>query len=271
MQTTHFVRNGPLSTAYQEAGRGRALLLVHGYTGSKLDFQDQLDWFADLRRVIAYDQRGHGESSNHRPYDFDALVADLLGLLDVLEIERCDLLGHSLGGMVALRAVLEAPQRFESLVLMDTAADSLPDMSAEAREHLNALVTEQGCTALLPRMREVSPSPAQRRGIDFLGDEEHWRRIGVKLEQMDPLAFTELGPLLRNQPSLLDRLPAIECPTTVIVGEHDSAFVEPSAVLAERLPCARLVTIPDAAHSPQYENPDSWRDAVREHLQNHNG
>lgn len=269
MQTSHFVRNGPLSTAYHEVGSGHPFLLVHGYTGSKLDFQDQLEWFADLRRVIAYDQRGHGESSNQRPYEFDVLVADLLRLLDALEIERCDLLGHSLGGMVAMRAVLEAPRRFDSLILMDTAAGRLPEMPAETRTRLNALVAEQGCAALLPRMREAQPTPAQQRGIDYLGEEEHWRRIGVKLAQMDPLAFAELGPLLRNQPPLLERVSAIECPATVIVGEHDTAFVEPSAVLAERLPSARLVTIPDAAHSPQYENPDAWRSAVREHLGSH--
>jgi 2-succinyl-6-hydroxy-2,4-cyclohexadiene-1-carboxylate synthase len=269
MYTTHFVANGPLFTAYHQAGNGHPLLLVHGYTGSKLDFHDQLEWFADLRRVIAYDQRGHGESSNHQPYNFDVLVQDLMGVLDTLEIERCDLLGHSLGGMVAMRAVLAAPQRFSSLILMDTAAESLPAMPDHVRERLDAQVSEQGCAALLPRMREAQPSAAQQRGIDFLGEEEHWRRIEVKLEQMDPLAFSQLGPLLREQPPLLDRVSGIECPTTVIVGEHDTAFVEPSAVLAQRLPRARLVTIPDAAHCPQYENAEAWQQAVRKHLETH--
>jgi pimeloyl-ACP methyl ester carboxylesterase len=269
MYTTHFVGNGPVTTAYQETGSGHPFVLVHGYTGSKLDFHDQLEAFADLRRVIAYDQRGHGETSNHQPYDFDVLVDDLLRLLDVLEIDRCDLLGHSLWGMVAMRAVLAAPQRFDSLILMDTAAGSLPPMPAELRARLNTLVSEEGCAALLPRMRELQATPAQQRGIDYLGEDEHWRRIAVKLEQMDPLAFTELGPLLRDQPPLLDRLDGIACPTTVIVGEHDTAFVEPSAVLAERLLRGRLVTIPDAAHCAQYENADAWRGAVREHLERH--
>lgn len=269
IQTTHFMPNGPLCTACFDIGGGHPFVLVHGFTGSKLDFQDQLPWFADLRRVIAYDQRGHGETSNHRPYDFDELVADLLRLLTVLEIDRCDLLGHSLGGMVAMRAVLAAPERFDSLILMDTAAGTLPDMPRETRERLNALVTEQGCAALLPWMRATEPTPAQQRGIDYLGPEEHWRRIEVKLEQMDPLAFKELGPLLRNQPSLIDRLGEITCPTTIIVGEHDTAFLEPSKELAEHLPRGRLVTLAGAAHSPQYESAEAWRQAVREHLESH--
>ena len=269
MHITHFVRNGPLTTGYQEVGSGHPFVLVHGYTGSKLDFQDQLEWFADLRRVIAYDQRGHGESSNQQPYDYDVLVEDLLRLLDVLAIDRCDLLGHSLGGMVAMRAVLAAPERFSSLILMDTAADSLPAMPERVREKLDALVAEHGCAALLDRARDSQPTPAQQRGIDYLGEAEHWRRLSVKLQQMDPVAFRELGPLLRHQPPLLDRVQAIACPATVLVGEHDTAFLEPSADIAARLPRARLVTIPHAAHSPQYENADAWRAAVREHLKSH--
>lgn len=269
MLTSHFVRNGPLVTAYHETGSGHPFVLVHGYTGSKLDFQDQLEWFGDLRRVIAYDQRGHGESSNQAPYDFDVLVQDLLRLLDVQNIARCDLLGHSLGGMVALRTVLAAPHRFTSLVLMDTAAGSLPDMSADARESLNDLVMEHGCAALIPRMQKAEPSPAARRGIEFLGEHEHWRRIEVKLAQMDPLAFRDLGPLLRNQPSLDNRLHEITCPVTVIVGEHDTPFLEPSRLLAARLPRAKLEIVPDAAHSPQYERADVWRAGVRDHLLAH--
>ncbi len=267
MHTTHFVSNGELTMAYQEAGAGPAFLLVHGFTGSKLDFQDQLPWFADLRRSIACDQRGHGETSNQQPYRLDAMVDDLVGLLDVLAIDDCDLLGHSLGGMVALRAVLAYPDRFRSLILMDTAPAPLPLWDQQTRASLARLVTEQGCEALLAPSRQATPSPAQQRGIDFLGADEHWRRIGVKLEQMDPLAFCDLMAELAEHDSLVDKLGAVRCPTTVIVGEFDVPFLEPAALLAERIRDARLVTIPEADHSPQYENPEAWRMAVREHLE----
>lgn len=267
MHATHFVRNGRLLTAYHETGSGRPFVLVHGYTGSKLDFHDQLDDFADLRRVIAYDNRGHGESSNQAPYDLDTLAEDLISLLDALAIDRCDLLGHSLGGMVAMRAVLSHPERFDSLILMDTSAAAIPAMPEKVRRRMYELVTERGCAALLPQMREAPPTPAQRRGVDYLGEAEHWRRITTKLEQMDPLAFTELGARMRDQTPVVDRLGAIGCPTTVIVGEHDTAFLEPSAALAGAIPGARLVTIDGAAHSPQYENADAWREAIRRHLE----
>lgn len=266
MQTIHFVRNGDLTVAYQEAGDGAPFVLVHGFTGSKLDFQDQLPWFADQRRVIAYDQRGHGETSNQQPYTFDAMVDDLIGLLDVLDLERCDLLGHSLGGMIALRAVLAQPARFRSLVLMDTAPAPSALWSEDTRRELAALVSREGCEALLTRFREVAPTPAQQRGIDYLGADEHWRRLGVKLQQLDELAFTELMTELSGHASVADRLADIACPTTVIVGEHDRPFLEPARLLAERIPDARLITIEGADHSPQYENAQAWRRAVSEHL-----
>lgn len=267
MHTTHFVRNGDLNMAYQEAGAGPAFVLVHGFTGSKLDFQDQLAWFADLRRVIACDQRGHGETSNQQPYRLDAMVDDLLGLLDVLDIERCDLLGHSLGGMVALRAVLGHPDRFRSLILMDTAPAPLALWHETARDSLVQRVMEQGSQVLLEQARRTTPTPAQQRGIDFLGADEHWRRLEVKLEQLDTLAFRDLMSELSGHASVVDALDTISCPTTVLVGEHDAPFLEPATLLADRIPGARLKTIPAADHSPQYENAEAWRQAVRTHLE----
>jgi pimeloyl-ACP methyl ester carboxylesterase len=266
VHTTHFVANGPLATAFHEKGSGHALLMVHGFTGSKLDFHDQLDWFEDLRRVIAFDQRGHGETSNVAPYTFEVMVDDLLRLLDVLDIERCDLLGHSLGGMIALRALLARPDRFTSLILMDTSAAPVRVWPSRTRRALNKLVKRESCMALLERQRDMEPSAAEQRGIDFLGADEHWRRISVKLQQMDAEAFIALGAVLVKHESMVHRLAEIRCPTTIIVGEHDAAFLEPSAVMAAQIAGARLVTIADAAHCPQYENAPAWRAAVREHL-----
>lgn len=266
MHTTHFITNDEIQTAFHEAGEGNPFVLVHGFTGSKLDFHDELERLEDLGRVIAFDQRGHGESSNLAPYNFSRLVADLIGFLDQIGVQRCDLLGHSLGGMVAMRAVLEHPHRFRSLILMDTAAEPFESMPENVREQINTVVMEQGCDALLQMMRGQPASPAVQRGIDYLGEAEHWRRIRVKLSQMDPEAFVALGAELQNYTALTDRLSNITCPTTVMVGQKDLPFVDRSKILASAIPEARLVSIPLAGHCPQYENADAWRDAVRVHL-----
>lgn len=266
MFTTEFIANSELQTAYHDLGSGTPFLMVHGFTGSKLDFISQAAWFVEGHRVILYDQRGHGESSNAHPYHFDQLVDDLVGLLDALDIPTCHLLGHSLGGMVAMRAVLQHPQRFRSLVLMDTAATPLGLFGAKVRQQIGEIVLSGGCQALMEVMQGQQPNRIAQRGIDFLGEAEHWRRIRVKLEQMDPQAWIELTRVMDEHEPVLADLPQINIPTTVIVGQHDKPFIKPSRQMNKAIPHSRLVKIPKSAHSPQYENADVWRDAVLAHL-----
>jgi pimeloyl-ACP methyl ester carboxylesterase len=270
MLTSNFVRNGDILTAYHDEGGGDPLLLLHGFTGSKLDFHDQLPWFTDRYRVLAPDQRGHGESSNPgRPdaYSLDILVEDLAGFLDAIEVPRCHLLGHSMGGMVAMRFALRHPERLTSLILMDTAAEPLTIFPQSLRDQLANEVRANGCASRVKMMREMPMSDAAARGRDFLGSDEHWRRIELKLSQMDPEAWIALGNDMAQQKSLLADLAAIDAPTTIVVGEHDVPFVEPSARMAKAIPHARLETIPLAAHCPQYENAEVWRHAIDAHLE----
>ena len=269
MLTSNFVQNGDILTAYHDEGSGDALLLLHGFTGSKLDFHDQLQWFTDRHRVLVPDQRGHGESSNpgrSDAYSLDILADDLGGFLDALDVQRVHLLGHSMGGMVALRFALRYPRRLASLILMDTAAEPLTLFPAALREQLAAGVRANGCGFRLDAMRAMPMSDAQARGRDFLGETEHWRRIELKLSQMDPEAWIALGDEMSKQMSLLGELASIAVPTTVIVGAYDSPFVEPSARMAAAIENARLETIPLAAHCPQYEDAPAWRRAIDAHL-----
>ena len=266
MFTTNFVANRELQTAYHDVGSGVPFVLVHGFTGSKLDFTSQIAWFVENQRVIAYDQRGHGESSNQPPYDLATLVEDLFGFLDALDIPTCHLLGHSMGGMVAMRAVLDRPERFRSLILMDTGPEPLRLFDDNIRQHLTRTVTEGGCEALLEGMQGQPQSAAVQRGIDFLGEHEHWRRIRVKLAQMDPQAFVDLSAVLNNHEGVTDDLTQISIPTSIIVGAEDKPFLEPAKLMASKIDDSQLVVIDNAAHSPQYENADVWRDAVLAHL-----
>lgn len=266
MYTTHFIANRSLQTAYHDLGSRAPILFVHGFTGSKLDFLNQLAWFSESHRVIAYDQRGHGESTNLGPYTLDELADDLVSFLDALKIPTCHILGHSMGGMVVMRALLSHPERFRSLVLMDTAPHGVTLFDDATRERLVDMVTKNGCQSLIEGMRGQPQPPSIQRGIDFLGKNEHWRRIKVKLQQMDPRAFSHLGKELAHQTDLSAQLTNITVPTTVIVGAHDKLFLKPSRLMANTIEDAKLHVIDNAAHSPQYEHPEAWRAAVDRHL-----
>ena len=110
MSNVKRVSVGEIEMEYEEIGNGdHPLVLVHGFTGSRDDWLEQMPALGALGRTLAIDQRGHGGSTNTgntETYTLETLVADLAGFLDAIGVERCDLLGHSLGGMVALRFVL---------------------------------------------------------------------------------------------------------------------------------------------------------------------
>lgn len=262
-------------TAFLEAGvGGHPLVLVHGFTGSRLDFEPRLAELARAGRTLVPELRGHGDSGHARDeagYALDALADDLIGFLDALRIERCDLLGHSMGGMVALRAALAQPDRFASLVLMDTAARVPDGIPREALGRAWALAREAGMEALFQAFRAFLVADPDRSAPDRRLEREwgdgYWRWRRTNLVAMDPLAYAALGQAILEQAPLLPRLPELRCPTLVLVGAEDAGFRRPADELEAGIPGARRVDVPDAAHQPQLENPEAWTRAILQHLE----
>jgi pimeloyl-ACP methyl ester carboxylesterase len=261
--------------AYEDLGHGaRPFVLLHGFTGFRDDFREHLPALARLGRTIVYDHRGHGESGrapDAAGYSFAQLVDDLRVLLDALGVPRCDLLGHSMGGMLALRFALDHPQRVASLVLMDTAARAPDQMPRAPLAAAGAIARSDGMATLAALLRgragDDPTRPEAERRLERERGDAFWERRWRRLEAMDPDAFAVLALELVDQQPLTDRLADLTCPTLVMVGEQDASFLTPAAELARGIRGARLVTIPHAAHSPQLENPTAWLAAIREHLQ----
>jgi 2-succinyl-6-hydroxy-2,4-cyclohexadiene-1-carboxylate synthase len=269
------LRVGAIEMEYEEHGAGgRPFVLVHGFTGSRDDFREMLPRLAVRGRTLALDLRGHGGTSNPGSpdaYTLESLVGDVLGLLDALGAPRFDLLGHSMGGMVALRIALEEPERVASLLLMDTSAEPVSRDARRFFEMGGKIAREQGMAALYEVARaaaERDPNRARalQRAIERMGADRHWARIRAKMLAMDPEAFATLGLMLTDHAGVAGRLGEVRCPTTVLVGAEDAPFRAPSNALARGIPHARQVVIADAAHSPQLENPEAWLAAVLAHL-----
>jgi pimeloyl-ACP methyl ester carboxylesterase len=261
-----------VTLVYEDHGTGdRALVLVHGFTGSRDDFADVVPELTDLGRLVVVDQRGHGDSANPGAgYTLDQLADDLHGLLDAAGVARADLLGHSLGGMVALRFALAHPERMASLILMDSAARAVPQM-AQALARAIASVRRHGTRRLVASV-DSAPLSGEDLQIARIEGEERFRdRARAKLAALDPVAFTELATLLSDHPPIADRLAEIRCPTTVLVGANDAPFVPLADELARGIAGATLVTIDGAGHSPQKSGRAAWVAAVRAHLQRARG
>ena len=259
---------------YEDVGAGdRPLVLVHGLTGFRDDFRERLPALAELGRTIIYDHRGHGDSTNTGDagsYSFQQLVDDLDALLDARQVARCDLLGHSMGGMIALRFALAQPERVASLILMDTAARQPDRMLRAPFAAAGAIARSDGMATLAALIRartaDETDRPAAERRLEAEWGDAYWERRHRRFAAMDPEAFAVLTLELVDQTPLTARLSEIRCPTTVIVGEEDAGFLAPSSELAAGILGARLVQIPDAAHSPQIENPSAWMAAIADHL-----
>ncbi len=244
---------------------GMPLVLVHGFTGGRIDFADVIDELATDRRVVAWDHRGHCDSTNTgdiETYTFDQLVADMEVLVDTLELDRFHLLGHSMGGIVAMRFVVAHPARVRSLVLMDTLG--MPQhIPADFMELMITAARRDGMEAVAERTVEFEVQqrrgPAQNR--DVLP-----QRARYKLTHMDVEAYEGFARCLTAFDPLLDRLAAIRCPTTVIVGKDDTGLHAAAAELLATIEGAVEVVIEGAGHSPQEDDPEAWLAAVREHL-----
>ena len=262
--------------AWSERGDAPAgtptFVLVHGFTGSAHDFALEVDALAAQRRVVTLDQRGHGHSARAGTldgYTIDQLVSDLVAFLEAVGGGPVDLLGHSMGGRVALGTVLSRPDLVSSLILMDTSAWSFmpPD------ESLRNLVRTY--------MTEFDPARGMPATLSLGGPEDVLIQAAVPAEWqkekesifagMDAYAVKGLGTALMadvadGETSLRADLPSITCPTTVIVGEHDHPLVDQAPDLAAEVADGRLAVIQGAYHSPQLTHPDAWRTAVEAHL-----
>lgn len=233
---------------------GRPALLVPGYTGSKEDFGPILDPLGNAGLLVtAIDLPGQLDSpalSDHARYDPDGLAGCVDGVARRLG-ERTLLLGHSFGGVVARAAVIAAPERFESLVLLGSGPAKLGGARRAIMDALDPVLASDGLPAVYAALqasyasdpRYVAPPPDVAQFLErrFLSG--------------SPTMLQGMADALRSEPDRVAELAASGVPILVTHGVDDDAW--PPAVqqeMAERLG-AHHVVIPGAAHSPAIENP----------------
>jgi len=264
---------GPLELSYLEvAGAGQPFVLLHGLTGHRDDFRSSLPELADLGWLLAPDLRGHGDfthTGHEGSFGFPQLVADQSALLDAWGAPRCDLLGHSFGGMLALRFTLAHPERVASLILMDTAPFSPAAWSRETFEKAGAIARTRGMAflqELVERAARQNPDPSPSDRQTFKWGERYWTHQRLRYGAMDPVAYGALGVAMAEQEPVEGRLGEIQCPTSVLVGADDAEFLEGADALEAGIEGAVRTTLPDAGHHPQIENLAAWQRAIRAHF-----
>jgi 3-oxoadipate enol-lactonase len=245
--------------AYDVAGSGRPVLLLHAGIGDRRMWDAQVPAFAEHFTVIRYDARGFGET--RKPDEPFSPYQDAIALLDHLGFPRAHVVGVSMGSQTAIEAAVAAPERVSALVAV-AARTGMP-VSPTLRagwDRVNELYEAgdiPGAVEYELRMWVDGPD----RSVDAVDPEmrERVREMNAALFVRDDEAGEEI-PL---DPPAAERLAEISAPTLIVYGDKDVIDVRQAAgPLAAAIPDARLAVIPDAAHLPQMERPELFNEIV---------
>jgi pimeloyl-ACP methyl ester carboxylesterase len=259
-----------LAVAVSDTGDGPPVVLLHGLAcGQRM-------WFHQIRalrrrfRVVAYDQRGHGQTDAPAvatDYSAAHLARDLVGVLDALEIERAAIVGFSLGGGPALALAASKPERVSRLVLADVGAGADDPVKIEGMARRWGALIGQGeidelvCEMLRSELFKVYARRSPRR-------REHMAAL-IRATPIDGLRFT-LSEVLAKRKSLFRLtgvLKSVRVPTLVMVGELDYVCSKASRLLAQAIPGATLKIIENSGHMSPLEQPAAFTAALLEFLE----
>jgi proline iminopeptidase len=253
-----------VSLCVKVMGDGYPLVLMHGGPGLDHTTLSSLEPLADRFTLIFYDHRCNGRSTGAvESMTWDNLTADADALRQALGFDQWAVAGHSFGGNVALEYALRYPERLSHLLLLDTCGDAW-----WAQHNAPQILAKRGYSAatvqaarrfyngqLLPR--EVRPTVFKFLRAYFyrfgLLDLPRAMLAGFRLKSRPEAHVFAFKHLLTGW-TVMDRLSEIEVPTLVLAGRHDFLFPpEHQAILADRLPHARLEIIERAGHDAHEE------------------
>lgn len=249
-------RNEGVDIWYETCGNGPAVTFLHGRAGNAASWWRQVAHFSKTHTVIVFDQRGFGRSPCGRD-DFRAetLSGDVAAVLDAAGVTRSALISQSMGGLSAMRFARDFPERIAGLVVSSSMAGIVP---MDIRRRLAQL--ERANTVTLPD-RAFAPGYGNREPALY----ELYKQILSFNTAFDPDWRAQIAGA--DQSFGPDDFPDYAVPTTFIVGEHDQ-FFPPNFVheIANFVPGATVIDVPDVGHSPYWELPQMFNEIVENWL-----
>lgn len=253
--------------SYRDQGQGPAIVFLHAFPLDQTMWGEQAAALVKERRVVTFDWSGFGQSpSTARDSEttgLDGMVADLIELLDHLELDQVDLCGLSMGGYAALALYRSFPQRVRSLILCDTKATADPPATQKARQEMAELVVREGSAALIPLMlpRLLGASTLRQPASPLPN------RIAGMIGRSAPLGVARALHAMATRTATTDMLGSIHVPTLLVVGEED-ILSTPAEMreMAAAIPHATLQVIEQAGHLPNLEQPRLFLEALRSGL-----
>jgi 3-oxoadipate enol-lactonase len=255
-----------MKLGYTDEGQGIPLVFLHAFPLSKAMWQPQVRALVGSYRVITIDLRGHGESDVLLwNFTLDDYAHDVVGLLDYLNIREAVFIGLSMGGYILFPLWRGFSERVKILVFADTRAQADDEEGKEERQAMAQIAHRKGISAIVGMMIPKLLAPATI---------QHRPDIVEQIRQMILQAPTE-GIIvdlmaMAARPDSTDLLTTISCPTLIIVGEHDVATpVAASTFMAQRISGSTVVTIPEAGHLSNFEQPSVFTEILQNFFRTH--
>jgi pimeloyl-ACP methyl ester carboxylesterase len=262
------------SLAYIDMGNpaGAPVVLIHGYTDNARDWVPMLPYVSKDFRLILIDLRGHGKSSKpdccYTRFDF---AYDIVLLLDQLKIRRADVVGHSLGSIVAQTLAEDWPQRIDRVVLISSTGGSSPG----ARKKAPAFDFASQIRLLEEPIEPDSPFMIAWWDSPTPVDAEFIRRERVDSAAIPLrvwLAILDQSLAGNRYEDLQSSLPRLRAPTLLIWGSKDPIMEEPVRVTLRRgLPKAQVKIFDGLGHNPFWEQPGALAQTINDFLSRKDG
>jgi pimeloyl-ACP methyl ester carboxylesterase len=240
-------RNG-VQIHYEVHGKGPVILLTHGYSATSQMWRGQIEPLTKSHTLVIWDMRGHGQSdypADPGQYSAALTVADMRALLDTVGAKTAVVGGLSLGGYMSLAFHLAHPERVRALMLFDTGPGFKKDDAREAWNKRAAETAREYDTEGLARLQRLSKEMAT-----------------AKHRSADGLAGAARGMLAQSNASIINSLPTVAVPTLIVVGANDKPFLAATDYMAAKIAGAQKVVIPDAGHSANLDQPETFNCAV---------
>lgn len=260
----HYAHLLDRTVRYHEAGSGRVCILLHAFPLSADQWLPQLHRVPPGWRLIAPDVRGfRGVGQAYQDVGLDGATmashaADVLQLMNHLDVDRAVVGGLSMGGYITLAVARAAASRLDAVILADTKAGA---DSAEGRVNRDAMIARvkaEGVAAIADAMLpKLLGATTQREQPDLVD------AVRTLIMRNTPEAIASAVAAMRDRPDSGDLLPALTCPALVVCGTEDGLTPPAdSEAMAALLPAATTVLIPDAGHLSNLEAPLAFNEAL---------
>lgn len=252
--------------AARVSGSGRRVVLVHGVGSYKESWDGVIDSMGERFEALRLDLRGHGASARTPgPYSLEMFCADLHALVRHLKWDRFDLVGFSLGGLIAQAYALAHPDQLRTLGIVSSVAGRTPEEQARALARSKSLAAVGPSTHLESSVERWFSDAFRERNPALVQE-----RI-ERSRDMDPACFSASYEVLAHN-DLIDQLHKIACPTIVMTGADDvGSTARMATLMGSRIPDADVHVLPLLRHSILIEAPAQVGGLLRDFFERHPG